>query len=617
MSRFAKIAALFLLAALVFLPCQATLAADYSTSTNAELLSPMKNQVLDVNKSLANESEIKPVSEQTSDINYVLGRDCDTSSALLAKYLNTCWMCEMMDKVLDAVNELSFAIWEASRVEFYWLAFVLFIIWLGYRLIGHVGSIMPESPEEFWTKVGHVLCKLIFVTVILNYTMIGEFIGKWIISPVVIGAAEFTSAVTQSFAAASKGFVSSQDEDNLIQLAGFGASHPIYNDEGEPEPMPPPLTREQIQALNKELNELKGLDCSSLFPGASAATGAAAAVTHNPLLAGHTASLVGHCVLVRGGILPDESKENAARIAEIERTLALSTLGNNLQANEFFTDCTQELGARAEEIVSRAEESGDKAALYGAVTPKAKASFLCMLESLYQEMGFGNALGEALVCYGKTALVLKIPMFGSYALPDVPFMMAGAMIWLCCFLLLIIFTFKLLDACLRLGVLCSIMPILLVAFIFPSTSIFAKNAVKVLVHIIVVFLVMGIILALAILLVMQAFQVGNIEVLPEETYDIRTLFYLNRIDMIHDQLNLSGRSFLAAIACFIFALLITNTSDSLAAQFSGVSASLAESTGFGDVVGNSLSHIASTGSMNLAKGAGSAAKTGISKAMRK
>jgi len=607
MSRFAKIAAVFLLAALIFLPCHEALAADSSTSTSATVLAPIKSQVLDVNKSLASETEINPVSEQTSDINYVLGRNCPTSAEILSGYLSLCWSCTLMEKVLDAVNELSFAIWEASRMEFFWLAFVLFIIWLGYRLIGHVGSIMPESPEEFWTKVGHVLFKLIFVTVILNFSMIGDFIGKWIISPVIIGASEFTSTVTQSFAAASNGFTEEQGEDNMIRIAGFGASHTIYNDEGEPVPMPPPLTREEIEALKIELKELKGFDCSGV------SSFAAGAALSNPAAAVPATGLASYCRLVNDG----KNEQNAERIAEIERTLALSTLGHNLQASAYFNDCTRQLGQMAEEITAKAEETGNMAALHGAITPKSKASFMCMIESLSQEIGFGLALGEALTCYGKTAFVLKVPLFGSYALPDIPVMIAGAMLWVCCFLLLLIFAFKLIDACLRLGVLCSVMPMLLVAFIFPSTSIFAKNGVKVLVHVAVVFLIMGIILALAILLIMQAFQVGHTEVLPDETYDIRTLFYLNRIDMIHEQLNLSSRSFLAAAACFIFALLITNTTDGLAAQFSGVTDSLAESTGVGNLVGDSLTQIASTGSMNLAKSATSGMKSAIATKLSK
>ena len=618
MSRFAKIAAVFLLAALVFLPCQTTLAADSSTSTSATILSPIKSQVLDVNESLASETEIKPVSEQASDINYVLGRDCPTSSELLVSYLSNCWSCFLIDKVLDAVNELSFAVWEASRMEFFWLAFVLFIIWLGYRLIGHVGSIMPQSPEEFWTKVGHVLFKLIFVTVILSSTMIGEFVGRWIISPVVSGAAEFTSLVTQSFAAANEGFTKEQGEENLIKIAGFGAAHTIYNDEGEPVEMPEPLTREDIEALHLELKQLKGFDCSGILPGPTAL---AAPLALNPAstaaVAPASVALASYCKSVRDGVLPGKNEQNAERIAEIERLLTLSTLGSNSNPSAYFNDCTRQLGQRAEEIISRAEAAGNKAAIYGALTPESKAAFMCMVESLHQEMGFGNALGSALVCYGKTAFVLKVPLFGSYALPDIPMMLAGALIWVCCFLLSLAFTFKLVDACLRLGVLCTVMPMLLVAFIFPSTAIFAKNAVKVLVHAVVVFLILGIILALAMLLVMQAFQVGYTDVLPEETYDIRTLFYLNRIDMIHNQLNLSGWSFLAAIACFIFAILIINTTDSIAAEFSGVSDSLVGSTGFGDVVGNAMGQLASTGTINLAKTGATAAKTGAVKLMNK
>ena len=617
MSRFAKIAAVFLLAALIFLPYREALAEGSSvpsvsadaTATNATVLAPIKDQVLDVNKSLASDTKIKPVSEQASDINYIFGRNCPLSSELLTKYLSGCWSCNMLEKVLDAVNELSFAVWEASRIEFFWLAFVLFIIWLGYRLIGHVGSIMPESPEEFWTKVGHVLFKLIFVTVILNFTMIGDFIGKWIISPVVIGAAEFTSTITQSFAGASKGFAKEQGEENLIKIAGFGASHALYDDEGEPVPMPPPLTREEVEALNIELKELRGFDCSGF---AALATGAAA----SPATVGAAAPALGlasYCRFVNG----NKDEQNKERIAEIERILTLNTLGSNLQADTYFKDCTNQLGKMAEDITSRAEEAGNKAAIHGAITPESKASFVCMLESLSQEISFGMALGEALTCYGKTAFVLKVPLFGSYALPDIPVMLAGAMIWVCSFLLLLIFAFKLIDACLRLGVLCSIMPMLLVAFIFPSTAIFAKNAVKVLIHVVVVFLIMGIILALAMLLLMQAFQVGHTEVLPEETYDIRTLFYLNRIDMIHAQLNLSGRAFLAAVACFLFAILITNTTDTLAAQFSGVSDALAGSSGFGNVVGDSLARVASAGSMNVAKSAATGAKTAVTSRMKK
>ncbi len=181
----------------------------------------------------------------------------------------------------------------------------------------------------------------------------------------------------------------------------------------------------------------------------------------------------------------------------------------------------------------------------------------CLTEMIHKEISFGMAMGSAIICQSWHA--------ASYIFfngPDIGMLAAGIMIWGTCLLILVAFVFKLLDAVLRLGILGSVLPFLIIAWVFPSSINYAKQGFKMLVHVMMNFIVLAIVIALAIIMVMNAFQL--------EDGDLRQMCMLNNVQGLRSAMDLSGATFLFAFACCFFAVKVTGVVDKTASEYSEV-----------------------------------------------
>lgn len=181
----------------------------------------------------------------------------------------------------------------------------------------------------------------------------------------------------------------------------------------------------------------------------------------------------------------------------------------------------------------------------------------CLTEMLHKEISFGMSFASAIICQSWHA--------ASYIIfngPDFGMLISGIMIWGTCLILLVIFVFKVLDAIIRLGIIGSILPFLIIAWVFPSSMSYAKQGFKILVHIVMNFIVLAIVIALAMLMVMHAFQLDD--------GDLRQMCMLNNVQGLRDSMDLSGASFLFAFACCFFGIKALSVVDRTAREYTEV-----------------------------------------------
>lgn len=482
---------------------------------------------------------------------------CPNTAQVLSDNLLDCWSCRIFSIIFDAINDLSYAVFEASKTGFMALLAVLLALWILYQVAGHISSFVPEDPEEFWTKMGKTFLKAIVAFAFLSLN-IAHFTGV-VISPIIIGASEFSTVVVRSFANERAGQAAVTEANNSL-LSEYSKSYVVDGKTGER------WSEEQIEGRKQEIETMSKQADYLTTGGMALLAGGAALNPASPFLVPVGGAVTGIGIV--------QSIEADRQLEEMYKSIALGRLSGGRDFAS-LTNCTDNVAATAEAAMKAAQESGDVATLKGALNPEIKASLMCMVKNMQEELSFGISVGSSIMCYSKGANHYLVISY-----PDIPTFLAGAMIWLASFLLLLIFTFKLLDACLRLGVLSVLLPLLIVCWVFPSTSSYARQGFKSLVHIVMMFVILAIILALAILLVMMAFQgdTGQAGV-----SDIRTLFYLNNVEELSNSLNLSGSSMLIALACFVFAILIVGIVDNVSLEFSSVA-----DTGFGTTIGDRM-----------------------------
>ena len=187
-----------------------------------------------------------------------------------------------------------------------------------------------------------------------------------------------------------------------------------------------------------------------------------------------------------------------------------------------------------------------------------RASLECMVEGLYKELAFSLALGSTMICNSWHANV-----FLGIRLPSPGLLLAGLLIWITGFFLMLIFSFKIIDATMRLGVVASIMPLLIVAWVFPQTVEYAKKGFNILLNIIMIYIVLALVMALAIILLLLAFQGDGSE-------NIRQMFLENDINGINDAIAFPSWGFLTALSCFFIAVKIIDTVNTTAAELTEV-----------------------------------------------
>ena len=222
-----------------------------------------------------------------------------------------------------------------------------------------------------------------------------------------------------------------------------------------------------------------------------------------------------------------------------------------------------------------------------------RASLECMIEGLYKEIAFPLALGSTMICNAWNANV-----FLGIRLPSPGLLLAGLLIWITGFLLMLFFAFKIIDATMRLGVVVSIMPLLVVAWVFPQTVEYAKKGFNILLNIIMIYIVLAIVMALAIILLLLAFQAEGAE-------NIRQMFLENNIKGIDEVIAFPSWGFLMALSCLFIAVKILDTVNVTASELTEIE--------FGINSADKVGVMAAAITTNTAKGAVSIVKAGVNR----
>ncbi len=222
-----------------------------------------------------------------------------------------------------------------------------------------------------------------------------------------------------------------------------------------------------------------------------------------------------------------------------------------------------------------------------------RAALECMVEGLYKELAFALALGSTMMCHG-----WNDNFFLGIRLPSPGLLIAGLVIWIAGFWLMLSFAFKIIDATMRLGVIVSVAPLLIVAWVFPQTVEYTKKGFNILLNIIMIYIVLALVMALAIILLLLAFQSDGAE-------NIRQMFLENNIKGIDEAIAFPSWGFLMAFSCFFVAIKIIDTVNVTAAELTEVE--------FGANAADKVGVMASAIATNTIKGSASLVKTGVAK----
>lgn len=237
---------------------------------------------------------------------------------------------------------------------------------------------------------------------------------------------------------------------------------------------------------------------------------------------------------------------------------------------------------------------GEAAADGNMFNAQIRSALECMVQGLYKEVAFGLAMASSMVCNSWTAntyLIIRYPSIG--------LLLAGIALWLTCFFILLIFTFKIIDATFRLGVVGTILPLLIVAWVFPQSTEYAKTGFKILVRVILTYIMIAIIMALVIIMMLQAFQ-G-----PDGGENLRQLFLDNNVRAMSKEIEFPALNFLMALFCCLLAVTIMKTVDKIASEYAGVD--------FGADAASKVGAMAMQGAANVAQSSVSLAKAAVAK----
>lgn len=182
----------------------------------------------------------------------------------------------------------------------------------------------------------------------------------------------------------------------------------------------------------------------------------------------------------------------------------------------------------------------------------------CMVKGLYKEAAFALSVSSYMICHGFR--------YGTIPLIDTHWGMlfAGIAMWATCFIIIIMFAFKIIDATVRLGILCALLPMFVVAWVFPPTVSYTKKAVQILIQVMLMYIVTAIIMALAIVIIMNAFSVDTID------FDLRQAFNNNKTKEIGDNIGVSAGAFFIGLFCCVLAVLVMKIIDKVAEEYGGV-----------------------------------------------
>lgn len=191
------------------------------------------------------------------------------------------------------------------------------------------------------------------------------------------------------------------------------------------------------------------------------------------------------------------------------------------------------------------------------------ASFLCMVQAVYLEVAKGMTIGLAIQCYalGQWNFIL-------FSLPDIGAWIIGSIIFLVFLFIAFAFSFRIVDFFLRIAFVLVLLPLLMVAWVFPITRKYTKKGWDLLLNSLVGILAVAI--AMIIIVKLCGAALGESD---------RIDYYFNNdlMNDMYDYVYRSGVDFILFVAIMFISILLCKTCIAIANHFVPVAPDLGSS----------------------------------------
>ncbi|MBR7158659.1 MAG: hypothetical protein IKD08_03135 [Alphaproteobacteria bacterium] len=521
--------ALWLMSAPVFAQTTGT---QYTTETQTETVDDVVSGANEIITEGAQD-----IGQSAAVYSDALHGDCPASGSVLLAHVNNCWACTLFDTIFRSINTLATAVYNKIAHGCIEILTVFLGIWLIIQVGRYIGSLAEQNPVEFFEGIISILCKAMLAGAILVQPV--SMVTDLLISPIIVGATEVSMAVTQGFTGTDK------IRPNADQISDLDRNYQVERQQIEEKYR---LQKNEVYARYACASPCGGLDILMNAKQKAECNECKA----NPPEGACTLSV--HCQAAIHDL--DRKKESEIQAMEQDQNDAIIGL---LGVSMLPHYC----------VLMETEPSGTENA---ALNSQLYNALMCMVGNLYNTTAYGLAMSSSILCHAWTAEqsgILPVQF------PSLKMLFTGVVIWLVCFLLTLLFVFKLIDACFRLGFLLVLLPMLIVAWVFPPTIEFAKKGFYLLLHVVMVFISMAIVLSLAIALVEIAFG-GNSETISSSTLlkeasTLQDYFNTNQVYKMNEAIQFSTFNFIIAAICCVFAIKILSLIDQIATDFSNVS----------------------------------------------
>lgn len=207
----------------------------------------------------------------------------------------------------------------------------------------------------------------------------------------------------------------------------------------------------------------------------------------------------------------------------------------------------------------------------------------CFIRSVQAEIAYAQAMGSTLMCIARNAAASLGGLLWDFSM-----MFQGLVIYLFSLLLVLAFSFYLIDATVTIGLVGALLPLLIAAWPFKKTQSYTGKGFNMLMNTFFVYVFMGIVVSVNIQLIGHSLTSnagGGMD-------GIEQILNEGNVEQLQKILDFSGGAFLILICCCIFGF-----------KFVGQASSLAGTMASGGIsgIGNKIGGMAASGATNIAK----------------
>ncbi len=197
-----------------------------------------------------------------------------------------------------------------------------------------------------------------------------------------------------------------------------------------------------------------------------------------------------------------------------------------------------------------------------------RSSLECMIKKIASGMARSQSIAQGLRC--GAFFWFKIPFIEVYFPPNVIMWVVG--MWLGCLFWIVscFFPMAMLDVIFRIGLTVGMLPLFILAWVFPITASYAKTAWQIFLHSCMVFAITGIIVCMIVMMLESAWVAGESEQMAEFQLKMQASAYVEAWDMLFDGGFAEGLGRLGVVMCVaVWGLFVAPQADKLSGAFIG------------------------------------------------